>query len=352
MNSGEVFINYQMSKRVMRRTHSPKKLLEIYSKKYANWIVPFLKEYGVEKAPSMLCCHTLHQLPAFFKIHPNCVFVADYYLHLFLYDLNFCLCDQRFEEYLVNLYIKTYAEKAFLNKRIEMCYYLCLTSDGLEEYKLEANYRDDSLMTQLVEQTDIQEEFTFLHEAAHYLVTLTDDIKKTDIYQTLKVTFSSVIDLELDDDFYEESYCDYLGVVYILNKSYHKTELSHELYFTLLFRTLSGIYAIQLAEKCQHTEKESVYLMQDKQMYLLMLRFGSLYSAIYEFLAKHNPNELMLLSDVFEKSRDELTELTRSLCRMSYNFENEFVNDHDMVESVSEHEMLTFIYDFLKLYQD
>ena len=62
------FINYYMSKRVMRKTHDPETLHQIYASKYANWIVPFLKQHGIVNAPSLLCCNTLAQLPDFFTL--------------------------------------------------------------------------------------------------------------------------------------------------------------------------------------------------------------------------------------------------------------------------------------------
>lgn len=92
-------------------------------------------------------------------------------------------------------------EKALLNGRYEICYFLCVTSPELESYKLSAEYRNKDIMENLVEETDIQGAFTFLHEATHSLVKQSSDIKGTDDYKTLETIFLTVYSQDMNEDF-------------------------------------------------------------------------------------------------------------------------------------------------------
>ena len=79
------FINYYMSNRVMRKTHDPETLHQIYASKYANWIVPFLKQHGIVNAPSLLCCNTLAQLPVFSHCRNTAfLFQIITFIHIFM----------------------------------------------------------------------------------------------------------------------------------------------------------------------------------------------------------------------------------------------------------------------------
>lgn len=336
----------------MRKTHDPQALHTIYSKKYANWIIPYLKEYGVDQAPPMLCFNTLYQLPDYYSVGSKNFFLVDFYLYDFLYDLNFCLKNAESEEYLLNLYIKTYAEKALLNDRYMMCYFLCASSPELEYYKLSTQYRNKSVMQELADETDIQEAFTFLHEATHSLVGQFSSIRETSINKTLVSIFSTMPGETLDEEFYEECYCDYLSIVYILKKTYFSTEITHSKYFSLIFRTITGIYIIQLADMCQRVQKELIFTEQDKKMELFLLRFSVLYTAIYKFLIDNNRDEIPLIQQIQEKAIYEMKELSYSIREMSYHIETLFEENKTMVENIEKGEQIEYIYDYLNIYQD
>ncbi|MBQ8002963.1 MAG: hypothetical protein IJ297_05930, partial [Clostridia bacterium] len=282
MNKEEVFINYYFKKRIRRVTHAPDELHKIYSSKYFEWIIPFLKKYNITDAPLILCCNTLYQLPDFFTLGKNSFFVADYYLHSFLYDFNYSLSESYLNDLCINLFLKTYMEKAYLKNNIDSCFFLCSTSPTIEEYKHSDDYINENKMSHLVEITDLQEEFTFLHEAGHFLLEKYKSLKESEFYKTVKKEYFN-IKCQNKDDFYDECFCDYVSSIYILNETYDKCSFEKSDYFSLFFRTLLCVYIIEFFSKCQELDPVLFFEYSDEQLQMILLRYHNLYIVIQQF---------------------------------------------------------------------
>lgn len=349
MSKSEVFIKYYIKKRIKIITHDPDELHKIYSAKYANWIVPFLNKHGIMAVPLILCCNTIHQLPDFFTLGADSFFVVDYYLYEFFFDFNYSFLEPDLEEFAINLYIKTYIEKAYLKGKINSSFFLCATSPDIEEYKKSGSYQNKERMTYLVNMSDLQEAFTFLHEAGHFLFKKIDHAQESNEYKNIIQIFSGM-EIKVDKNFYEECFCDYLGLTYILEKTYTQSDLSLKEYFTTFFRTLTYIYVIEYFVKCQEISPSLVAEYMDDQMLMISLRFHNLYSAIYEFLLRNNLKEdIVVLKSVYQSRIKEFSKIGNDIRNLSFYIEQQILEWSKLFCNVSTEEKIAFIKEFLNL---
>lgn len=283
----EIYINNYLHRRIMRKTANQELLGKIYASKYEKWIVPFLKKRGVDKAPLLICCNTLYQFPDYFKIRDNSFFVADYYLYSYFYDLNFSLSSLKRNSFAINLHIKTYIEQAFIKNDVDICYSLCKTSATIEDFKETADYNNEKLSTFLVSITDIQEEFTFLHEASHYFLAHNSSAIKDQDYQKI-CDFFKKNNTKFKSDFYDECYCDYSATTYILDKIFSENWFPRSICYTALFLSLIYTYMLQLTMIVQNLETVEIETYMDKELKMLVQRIGGIYYYIYDFLISND----------------------------------------------------------------
>lgn len=297
-----IYVDNYIRRRIMRKTNNQDLLVEIYASKYAKWIIPFFKKRGVDKVPLLISCNTLYQLPDYFKINANSFFVVDYYLYSYFYDLNYSLSSLRRNEFAINLHIKTYIEQAYIKKNIDICYALCKTSETIEDFKEEADYKNEKLSTFLVSLTDIQEEFTFLHEASHYFLENDSSVIKDQDYQNICACFKKV-NAGLNSGFYDECYCDYSATSYILEKIYSEKLFPRSICFTALLLALIYVYMLRLTMMAQKIETVEVDTYLDEELKVLVLRIGGIYCYIYNFLIQNGITyDIPVLNESYEKS--------------------------------------------------
>lgn len=341
------FINYYMSNRVMRKTHDPETLHQIYASKYANWIVPFLKQHGIVNAPSLLCCNTLAQLPDFFTLQKHSFFVSDYYLYSYFYDINYTFSDSARYEFYIDLIIKTFIELAYLTKHIDLSYSLAQNSPTIEEYKNTSDYRDRDLSVSLVEKTDLQEAFTFLHEATHFLCRRYPNLE--DMEKTMS-GFWNVAPLNLTSQTLEECYCDFNSVIFILKQTYPSNRLQKEKYFEDLFLTLIYTYTRQLVYYFQSICVEEYENYMDQESELLWLRFGGIHAYITKYLSSVGfADDIPLLDFVFHKSIEIFKKLGYETRRMLKYIKQEGESNLTVYANVSHKDKIAYIKYYLKL---
>lgn len=289
-------------------------------------------------------------MPDFFSIGDKSFFVIDYNLYSFMYDINYSLSDPILDEHRIDAYIKAYMEQAFLNERIEFCYSLCATSSGVEDYKKSDNYRNDEKIISLADRTDLQEAFVLLHEASHHLYhKYRNGIIISEGYQRIKELLVHT-EAVIDDDFWEECYCDYKSITYVLRNTYYRKAIPDSEYLALLFRTLINTYTIQFFSICQNPScrisvDTSIY---DKQLSLYSLRFHNLYNAIRDYFQVNNQNNaIILLESVLEKSLLEFAIIDGELRQLSSHLEEEGVKKAIYFEDLDTKEKVSFIEDYL-----
>lgn len=308
-----IFVDSYIRSRIMRKTNNQDLLGKIYASKYAKWIIPFFEKRGVDKVPLLISCNTLYQFPDYFKINENSFFVVDYYLYSYFYDLNYSLSDLRRNEFTINIHLKTYIEQAYIKKNIDICYALCKTSATIEDFKETIDYKDQELSSFLVELTDIQEEFTFLHEASHFFLALDHSIIKDKEYQKICYCFNKV-NSGLNPDFYNECYCDYSAVLFILEKTYFENELSRIMYFMALFSALIYIYMLRFTMIAQDFKNEDFDSYMDEKLKDLVLRIGGIYCYIYNFLILNGITyDIPFLNEAYEKSTHNYVKMGEDL---------------------------------------
>lgn len=345
----DFFVNYYMEKRIMRKTHDPDLLGDIYAAKYANWFVPFLKSYGITEAPLLLNCNTLYQLPEFFTIRNRNFFVVDYYLYSYFYDFNYALSDVARNEFTVNLYIKTFIEQAYLRGNVDLSFALCQISQNLEMYKESDDYQDKTLSVFLVEKADLQEALTFLHEATHFLFRNDMGICTGEDYKEIVDIFSTIMP-DLTVEFFEECYCDYSSISYILEKTYSGTQLPHKEYFLTLFFVLIYTYTLQFTMTCQSIGLSEYSKYMNREMNMLWLRFGGIQIFIYKFLLKNGhekdiPNLNFAYHDAIETFKQLGSEIREILELTKYEGERNL----EMYKDICTEQKKQYIQDFLHL---
>lgn len=345
----DVFINYYMQKRTMRRTHDPELLGNIYASKYANWVLPFFKSHGIAEAPLLLSCNTLYLLPDFFTIHGKSFFVADYYLHSYFYDFNYALSNVARKEFTLNLYIKTFIEQAYLKGDLDLTFSLCQTSPTIEIYKKSNDYRNKELSIYLVEKTDLQEAMTFLHEATHLLYKIDDKVCENKIYQEIVDIFGAVMP-SLSEAFFEECYCDYSSITYILEKTYFTTQLSHEEYFLTLFFTLIYIYTIYLIMNFSIIDESERFQDVNYEQQMLYFRFGGIHVHIYRFLlASGKKDDVLYLNSAYQNAQKFFDQIVTEVKEVLRLVSNEGKQNQEYFKNITVQQKKEYIRDFLCL---
>lgn len=345
----DIFINYYMKKRIMRKTNNPDLLGNIYASKYANWFIPFFKKYNIAQAPFLLNCNTLYQFPDFFTIRDRSFFVADYYLYSYFYDFNYALSDITRNEFAVNLYIKTFIEQAYLKGNIDLSFILCQTSPDLELYKNNYDYKNEILSTILVEKTDLQEAVTFLHEATHFIFRNDKSICRNKDYKEIVDIFST-INPNPSEDFFEECYCDYRSISYILEKTYLNTQLPHEEYFNTLFYTLIYTYTLQFTMACQSIDLDEYPKYMNQEMDMLWLRFGGMQAHIYRFLISCGyEKDVPTLNIAYQNSIENFKLLGKNIRNILELTRTEGEQYLELVKDITLEQMTQYIHDFLHL---
>lgn len=344
----KIFIEHYFRKRIMRKTNNQELLGRIYASKYKKWIVPFLNKNGIEEVPLLISCNTLYQLPDYFRIGGNSFFVADYYLYSFFYDLNYALSDLKRNEFTINIYLKTYIEQAF-RTNIDICYSLCKTSATIEDFKETNDYNDHDLSYFLVEFTDIQEAFTFLHESSHFLLEYTDALYNDNEFQKICMCFNKV-DRNLNSDFYNESYCDYRAVSYILEKTFCEKFFSRTMYFMAFFSTLIYTYMLRFTMLAQNLNAIEFETYMDNELKMLVFRIGGIYFYIYNFLVLNEfKSDILSLNKAYEKSIHIFKNMSEDL-RVSIKLANASGEQNlKSFENINKSEKIDFIKLFLNL---
>lgn len=348
-NREDHFINYYMSNRVMRKTHDPNALHQIYATKYEIWIIPFLKQYGVENAPSLLCCNTLHKLPDFFRLQPHSFFISDYYLYSYFYDFNYALSDNKRNDLTINILLKAFIEQAYVSGHIDLSYSLARTSPDVEAYKKTNEYKNHNIATGLVKKTDLQEALTFLHEATHYLCKRESGTSIDDILNAMS-RFRCITILGLNSKTLEECYCDYRSVTSLLKTTYHLNEWQREQYFEIIFLTLIYIYTFQFSRVAPSITVSEYSSYIDQEMKLLWHRFGGMHAYILDYLLMSNEvGDIDVLNSSFQKCTDIFKEIGAKT-RMIFEYakcEGE-INSH-LFENISKGQKVDYLKYFLKL---
>ncbi len=305
------YIEYLLNKRIMRRSKNPDSIRQVYSSKYLNWITEYLNNNQIYEVPMFIICNTLYKLPDTFRIRKNSFFVGDFYLFSYFYDWNCILGNERYQENIVNLCIKQYIESCYLNDEIDEAYWLCLTSDGLEDYKKDGIYYNNEMLLYFDDRTSIQEEFTMIHEAGHYLIRFLDrevafaPIKemhsKIQIALCEQSEYGAIKDKDLENLF-EECFCDTQAVLYVMNHYDNQKGIGAEECYMLLFKTLLYTYALRYIDiVCQKSiEMTGDYF--DYQLWELVYRIGNIYNTLYTRLINEGAGcEIENLRTTYEK---------------------------------------------------
>lgn len=310
------YIEYLLNKRIMRRSKNPDSIRQVYSSKYLNWITEYLNNNQIYAVPMFIICNTLYKLPDTFRIRKNSFFVGDYYLFSYFYDWNCILSNERYQENIVNLCIKQYIESCYLNDEIDEAYWLCLTSDGLEDYKKDGIYYNDEMILYFIDRTGIQEEFAMIHEAGHYLLGFLDReaafASVQEMHSKIQITlceeseYGTIRDKDLDN-LYEECFCDTQAVLYVMEHLDHEKKIGEDECYMLLFKALLYTYALKYIDTvCQKSiEKTGDYF--DYQLWELVYRIGNIYNTLYARLIDIGKEcEIEHLRTTYEKFLDIL----------------------------------------------
>jgi len=345
----EFYINYYMSNRVMRKTNNPDILHKIYSAKYANWIIPFLNQHSIKNVPSLLCCNTLHLFPDFFTLRNHSFFVSDYYLYSYFYDFNYAFSTTNREEYFIDLLIKAFIECAFLAGNIDLSYSLAQTSPDIEAFKESDDYKNVDTMTSLIDKTDLQEAFTFLHEATHYLCRKEPDHLADKIACTM-AQFGNIEILGFSSEILEECYCDFNSVTFILETTYSLNEWGKSEYFEVLFLVLIYTYILEFARAVQCISLNEYSHYMNKQMELLCLRLGGIYAYILRYLhMSGHDSDIPALNTAYQKCIETFKSLGYKARTILEYVKIEGDGNFHLFDSICREEKDSFVKSYLKL---
>lgn len=357
------YIEYLFNKRVRRKTDNPQKVHNIYSNKYDNWIKEFLNQNQINEVPLFITCNTLYKLPDTFRINKNSFFVGDSYLFEYFYDWNYVLSDERYQEFIVNLCVKQYIESCYLNNRIDEACWLCLTSNGIEDYKNE-RYFDKNTITYFVERTHIQEEFTMIHEAGHYLYRFIDKDTETKCIREIHSRLTSVIQMEqfqsekaknddLEEKLFEECYCDAQAVKYILKCFDSDGNINIDEQYEVFFRTLFYIYVLQYIDAMCEEEIENADNLFDYQLWELTYRMANIYNTLYADLLEWGTEiEIKELDNTYTKFVDLLKSKMKEVRQVIYYVKDlicENKNSICVIEELNDADKEQIIKEYLKL---
>lgn len=308
------YIGYLLEKRIMKRLKDPESVKEVYFAKYRNWITEYLNENQIYEVPLFIICNTLYKLPDTFRIRNNSFFVGDFNLFSYFYDWNYILSDEKYHEFLINLCIKQYIESCYLNDEIDVAYWLCLTCDGLENYKKEGIYFDERTMKFLADRTDVQEEFAMIHEAGHYLLRHIDKEAALEQIREMHEKIQSPLSDQFGyghgkedfSDLFEECYCDEQAVLFIMGHRSLKEDIGTEECYMLFFKTLLYVYAMRYIDiVCQRSIRVTGDYF-DYQLWGLVYRMGNIYNTLYVRLAEESALDILKIT--YEKFLDVLQE--------------------------------------------
>ncbi|MDE7327659.1 MAG: hypothetical protein K2N63_15515 [Lachnospiraceae bacterium] len=345
MNNEELYIDYLMDQRVRRKTNKPDKLHQIYSNKYANWVIPFLNEHGILEVPPLIFCNTLYRLPDYFGLEGKFFFLFDYYLYDYIYDLNYSLYEDENNEYMFNLWIKVYMENLYLRDNIDMCYKFCITTPDLESYKKSEKYKNHDLMYRIVELSDVQEAVILLHEASHFFYENYNlNVKKSSTYKEVVEIFCkyrqkyqydiSLLKMISESEFdteglLEECYCDSESIKFVLKEVYKKLNINKKDLFIQIFRTILSVYFLHYIMSITERDKENY---NDYHMQQLTYRLGNMYLIILSFLAENDGIEYKeLLDSVYIQQVEQFASWGRKMRQFSGIIKDE-LKDFDMEE--------------------
>lgn len=288
----------------------------------------------------------------FFSIK-NSFFVSDYSLHCYFYDFNYLLSDRKYNDCIDNLIIKTFIEYAYWNGNIDLSYLLIQTIPDIENYKETYNYQNNNTMERIVEKTDIQEMFSFLHEATHYLCKH-EKSHPTDefVYHIKKLTASSMIKtyIDIDSDMIEECYCDFKSLIYILDTTYSENKFSKSEYFESLFLALVYMYVLQFIHKIPKISGEAVDGYMDSEMKLLCLRLGCMYSNITNYLFNLKElSDFTIVSSTYDRCVNLFLELGNKMRVISQNIRCVEDNYKYMFQDIGKDEKIHSIKTYLNV---
>ena len=324
-NFDDTYINYLLENRVMRKTQTPDAYEEYFSILYSRWIVTFLNYKNIQNVPLLLLCNTLSKWPDYFGFINRNFFLMDYYLHDFLYDWNYVLHFGFKREYVVNLYIKLYTESAYINHNYDICYWLCYSSPGIEEFKDE-HYYTNSDKAQLEETCQLQLAFAMIHEASHFLI-LNGKVPNINKESQIKdFSVPAFLNNDLDPSRYyssmssdqqtlliEECFCDEQAIDFILEHKLHVSLLTNTQLFELLFQSILFNYIIAYSEVCQNIDANCIDGYFENSLWTIIYRIGNAYTAVLSFLADHNQGSL--INEFVKHYEDEWYESALELIR-------------------------------------
>ena len=358
MEDGQ-FIEYLLDKRVMRKTNNKEILQNVYASKYKKWIVKYLEKNQIDNVPILLACNTLYKLPDTFKIRKNSFFIGDFALFDYLYDWNYVLSSETYHEFVPNLCLKQCIESYYINGEMDIAYWMCLHFEGLEEYKT-GEYYNKEIMTYFVDRTDIQEKFTMIHEAGHYLfrfIDREDEIKEIkEIYEAFsKINETNQFiknNYDAEKDLYEECYCDSKAAVYVVQNR-DEDAVAKADYYKLLFDTLFYVYILEYINAlCVKNDAGRVHYF-DYQLWKLSYRIGNVYSALYaELLNQGNEQEIEILKTAYAEFMDTFPEIVKEIREIVFNIKD-FLQENRIgikeIASVNDESKINFIKEYLAL---
>lgn len=358
------YIEYLLNKRTRRRSRDFDSIHKVYASKYKDWISEYLKQNQIDEVPLFIVCNTLYKLPDTFKIGNNSFFIGDFYLFIYFYDWNYILSNENFREHMVNLCVKQYIESCYLNDEINEAYWLCNSSDGLEDYKIAGTYSNEEVKSYLADRTDIQEEFAMIHEAGHYLCRFIDKeiafrwIKE--LYEELhnKTAFAEYFEYIKDTDedlmgLFEECYCDSQAALYVIGHLNQKGNIEKGECYMLIFKTLFYIYSLQYISIVSQKEIEVTGGYFDRQLWVLVYRMANIYNTLYaQVIDEGTLYEIEILSNTYEKFNDLLQVTMEEIRQIMLYIKKTMIDNKDSLDEankISNAEKIKFIKEYLKL---
>lgn len=333
------YLEYLLNKRIMRRSKDPVSIRQVYSGKYLNWITEYLNKNQIYEVPMLIVCNTLYKLPDTFRIKNKSFFIGDFYLFSYFYDWNCILSIERYQENIVNLCIKQYIESCYLNDEIDEAYWLCLTSDGLEDYKKDGIYYNDEMMLYFVDRTDIQEEFAMIHEAGHYLLRFLDREAEfapiKEMHSKIQITLceqlenGTIRDKDLEN-LYEECFCDTQAVQYVMEHLDHEKNIGEDECYMLLFKALLYTYTLQYIDIVSQKSIEVAGDYFDYQLWELVYRIGNIYNTLYARLINKGAEcGLENLKTTYEKFLDILQTKMKEVRQVTLYIKETIIENED-----------------------
>ncbi len=286
MNDSE-FIRDYIDQRVKKKTKDPSAFESAYSHKYNEWIVKYCEEKGTGEVPLLLICNTLEKIPRAIGIQNKYFFLVDCSLYTYYYDMNYIFSDSCKQKFFLNQVIKTYIEASVRHNQIDEAYLIARNFPILEDYKDE-NYWKDETIGFWTKRTDIQEWFSFLHEANHYFFRISkkenllkDGLGKLE--KTYKDIHQQFREKEALEGFLQECYCDENAICYMLNNA--DKQISIDECIESLYKTIIWLYILQYID-ATITNNAYAYNFSDETMSTLSLRLGYMYYVIRNVLEK------------------------------------------------------------------